>query len=587
MKFLDICAGIGGFRSGLEKAGHECIGYVEIDKYARKSYEEMYDTKGEWTAFDVRNVRPEEIPKSDIWCFGFPCQDISVAGKQKGLAGERSGIFYDILKLLKSKRTEDKPKWLLIENVKNLLSIDKGEGFTEVLFEISEAGYDAEWHLINSKDYGVPQNRERVFIIGYLRGESGREILPITGTSGQASGKRQTKQQTCQRKSESKRQEKYGERFKHMIGNRKYQNSHVYGTTGVSRACDTSNQIYYAIPKQIISGDQAHRVYDSNGTSVTIKAEGGGVGAKTGLYAVPKIKTVATGTNQRKNVQAYNGISRTLTATDYKEPQTIAIPKVKSINQPLHNGNYVQAIDGLSRSVLARDYKDPQRVAIPCLTPDRINKRQNGRRFKEPNDPMFTLTAQDRHGVLIGKKFSDKRNNCIHSWDFGLKGECSNDEKKLMQLILDHRRHKEFGEKDGNPLSLEQIKTFAHFDNLERLLEHLTEMGYLKKKDDKYDISFGQLSFEVNDIVDVEKPISTLTSTDCNRHGVLVYKNDEYNIRRLTPKECFRLQGFTDEQFEKAEAVNSNTQLYKQAGNAVTVNVTYMIGVVLKEKEEI
>ena len=128
MNFIDICAGIGGFRSGLERAGHKCIGWVEIDKYARKSYEEMYDTTGEWTAEDITKIEPEEILESDIWCFGFPCQDISVAGKQRGLSGERSGIFYNIIGLLKSKDTKDKPEWLLVENVKNLLSIKGGGG---------------------------------------------------------------------------------------------------------------------------------------------------------------------------------------------------------------------------------------------------------------------------------------------------------------------------------------------------------------------------------------------------------------------------------------------------------------------------
>ena len=129
MKFIDICAGIGGFRLGFERAGHECIGYVEFDKFARASYEAMYDTTGEWTAWDVTKLTPEEIPYADCWTFGFPCQDISVAGKMKGIKnGTRSGIFYDIIKLLKGKSPKDRPKWLVIENVKNLLSIDAGGG---------------------------------------------------------------------------------------------------------------------------------------------------------------------------------------------------------------------------------------------------------------------------------------------------------------------------------------------------------------------------------------------------------------------------------------------------------------------------
>lgn len=192
--FIDICAGIGGMRYGLEQAGMKCIGYVEIDKYARASYEQMYDTTGEWTEYDITKVKAEDIPRANMWAFGFPCQDISVAGKQRGLQGERSGIFYDIINLLKGKSEEDRPDWLLVENVKNLLSLHGGRVFTEVLHEISEAGYDVRWHLVNSKDHGVPQNRERVFIIGHLRDRCGGQIFLDPRQSGSLSGNSQEEQ---------------------------------------------------------------------------------------------------------------------------------------------------------------------------------------------------------------------------------------------------------------------------------------------------------------------------------------------------------------------------------------------------------
>ena len=117
MTFLDLCSGIGGFRLGLETAGHKCIGYCEYDKFARASYEAMYDTEGEWKAHDVTKLKPEDVPYADIWCFGFPCQDISVAGKQRGLVGKRSGIYYNIIDLLKGKEESAKPSYLLVENV--------------------------------------------------------------------------------------------------------------------------------------------------------------------------------------------------------------------------------------------------------------------------------------------------------------------------------------------------------------------------------------------------------------------------------------------------------------------------------------
>ncbi len=181
MTFLDLCSGIGGFRLGLETAGHKCIGYCEYDKFARASYEAMYDTEGEWKAHDVTKLKPEDVPYADIWCFGFPCQDISVAGKQRGLVGKRSGIYYNIIDLLKGKEESAKPSYLLVENVKNLLSINAGFDFASVLSEMDEAGYDCRWQVLNSKNFGVPQNRERVFIIANLRSRGRREILPLNG----------------------------------------------------------------------------------------------------------------------------------------------------------------------------------------------------------------------------------------------------------------------------------------------------------------------------------------------------------------------------------------------------------------------
>lgn len=186
MNFVDFFAGIGGIRLGLEQAGHKCVGFCEFDKYARTAYKAMYDTEGEWESRDVRTVRTYDIPDADLWCFGFPCQDISVAGKQKGLQeGERSGLFYEIMRLLAGRRQEDRHRWLLVENVKNLLSIGNGFDFARLLLEVGGYGYSLQWDTLNSKDYGVPQNRERVFIVCYLGNISGREVFPLRRTDGE------------------------------------------------------------------------------------------------------------------------------------------------------------------------------------------------------------------------------------------------------------------------------------------------------------------------------------------------------------------------------------------------------------------
>lgn len=223
MKFIDFFAGIGGFHSGLEKAGMECVGWCEFDKFAQKSYRTMYDTERLWFADDVRKVRGWDLPKADLWTFGFPCQDVSVAGKKKGLKeGTRSGLFYEMMRLL-DECEENKPDWIMCENVKNLLSIDNGIGFLEVVGEMAERGYSVEWKVYNSKDYGVPQNRERVYIVGHYGEPTGQSLLPIRRESA-------------------------------------------------------------ATLRQVVGGRQGERVYDGNKISRTLIGQGGGLGAKTGLY---------------------------------------------------------------------------------------------------------------------------------------------------------------------------------------------------------------------------------------------------------------------------------------------------------------
>lgn len=180
--FLDLFAGVGGIRRGLEQAGGECVGYVEWDEYARQSYQAVHDTEGEWTHHDISTIDYRDMPGSDVWTFGFPCQDISIGGKQKGFSGARSSLFFAVTKRLrqtKEWRPERMPTYLLIENVKNFLSVNGGWDFLLAQAELDDIGYDCEWQLFNSRGAGVPHNRERVFIVGILRGRGGRGVLPI------------------------------------------------------------------------------------------------------------------------------------------------------------------------------------------------------------------------------------------------------------------------------------------------------------------------------------------------------------------------------------------------------------------------
>ena len=186
MKFLDLFSGIGGFRLGLEQYGHECVGFCEIDKYARQSYKAIHNTEGELEYHDITTVTDDQWRELkgtvDIIAGGFPCQAFSIAGKRQGFEDETRGtLFFEIMRAAK----QIQPPILFLENVKGLLNHDKGRTFRIILQAMDELGYDAEWQVLNSKDFGVPQNRERVFIIGHLRGAGGREIFPIGGENGE------------------------------------------------------------------------------------------------------------------------------------------------------------------------------------------------------------------------------------------------------------------------------------------------------------------------------------------------------------------------------------------------------------------
>lgn len=221
MTFIDLFSGIGGFRLAMERNGHKCVGFCEIDKFARQTYKANFNTVGEWECHDIRTAEPMELPDADCYCFGFPCQSFSVAGKRGGFEDTRGTLFFEVMRLAKVR----KPKYLFAENVAGLLSHNGGKTFGTILATLGELGYEWQYQVLNSKDFGVPQNRERVFIVGHLRGQRRPEVFPIVGTNSKAI-------------------------------------------------------------EQIIGGSQGYRVYGVGGVSVTLASQAGGMGAKTGLYFI-------------------------------------------------------------------------------------------------------------------------------------------------------------------------------------------------------------------------------------------------------------------------------------------------------------
>lgn len=180
IKYLDMFSGIGGFRSGLEKVGgFKCVGYCEIDEYARRAYEALYDTKGEMCFENARTINPDMLPDVDVICGGFPCQSFSIAGKRRGFDDIRGTLFFEIARIAAVK----KPALLFLENVPGLLSHDKGRTFATILNALDEIGYDVSWTQLNSANFGVPQSRNRVFITGFLRGKCRGEVFAFSETN--------------------------------------------------------------------------------------------------------------------------------------------------------------------------------------------------------------------------------------------------------------------------------------------------------------------------------------------------------------------------------------------------------------------
>lgn len=185
MTFLDLFAGIGGFRLGMERAGHHCIGFCEIDPFARKSYKAIHDTRGEVEFHDITAVTDDTLQRMrrpDILTGGFPCQAFSLSGKRRGFGDTRGTLFFEVARFASILR----PRLLFLENVRGLLNHDGGDTFETILRVMDGLGYDMEWQVLNSKDY-VPQNRERVFLVGHFRETSFQQIFPFQRESQQIS----------------------------------------------------------------------------------------------------------------------------------------------------------------------------------------------------------------------------------------------------------------------------------------------------------------------------------------------------------------------------------------------------------------
>ena len=401
IKILELFGGIGACSSALTRLGieYEIADYVEIDKYAVKSFNAIHNT----------NFEPQDICKwdkdikVDLIMHGSPCQDFSLAGKQAGGdkdSGTRSSLMYETIRIVEKL----KPKYVIWENVKNLLSKKHRHNFDAYLEKMKQLGYTNYYQVLNAKDYGIPQNRERVFTVS-------------------------------------------------ILGDEKYD---------FPKGDECNNKID-VVGNYMPSGHDASRIVNENGLAPTVKENHGTV---------------------------------TAVAINFEFP-----PK-----QPLK----LKLKDMLEDEVDAKYY----------LSESKIQKIANWRAYQKPfekvqgkNSIVPTLTARgagEEHSGMI--TYSENLEDTTN-----LQEEC-------LKVGL-------FDDTSSN-----------NFAKGKRDYGYKNEYGTLKCSP-KYSI----------------------------------YKNTDLRIRKLTPKECWRLMGFDDEDFEKASKVNSNTQLYKQAGNSIVVNVLMAI----------
>ena len=325
MRYMDLFSGIGGFALGLKQAGIEFEEhwFSEIDKDAINIYKKHFPNAKELG--DVRAIRDFSGIKADIITFGFPCQDLSIAGKRRGLAGARSGLFFEAMRIIR----ELKPQYFIFENVKGLLTNNRGADFVRCLREIADIGlYECEWQLVNTS-WVLPQNRERVYFVGRLGGQSGAKIFPLFSGGETADG---------------------------LQGQ--------YTNTITSEGYTKNRQASY-----VIEGQQSQKVRQINRTEKN---------------------------HQQDRVYSPEGISPALNTVGggNLEPKIVVYPR----------GNNKGGVKNVSNCpTITGSSFECNTFICPVLTPERENKRQNGRRIKENGEPSFTLTTQDRHGIYDGQ----------------------------------------------------------------------------------------------------------------------------------------------------------------------------------------
>lgn len=474
LKVNELFAGIGAFRKALIRTGipHKVVGISEIDKYAIKSYESIYGKTKNYG--DISKV--DKLDFADLWTYGFPCQDISVAGKQAGIekGKTRSGLLYEVERLLeKSKECGELPKYLMLENVKNLVGKKFKAQFEEWLRKLDELGYNSYWQVLNAKNYGVPQNRERVFAISIRKDIDTGYVFPEPFDNGKR----------LKDILEKEVDEKYylSEKVIDKITNSKFNQEKV--RIQRTEICDTLLARDYKGPKCVKIPQATKQGYIE--CNIPRVAD----------LSFPDSKT------RRGRVQENGEICPTL---------MVGQQDICYIDTPC-----IAASRG-------RNPQNPSERTVGSPTEQRLEINKNG------TSNTITTVQKDNYVVEPNNKFGKMKNP--------------------YDIANEYFRRNDFTE----PIALDE-----------------------QNKCIRKDFTVGTLTTDGS-------------SPKKNNRVIVADITRDFRIRKLTPLECWRLMGFADDQFYKAEEVNSNSQLYKQAGNSIVVNVlealmTQLLG---KEQEE-
>lgn len=503
MRFIDMFAGIGGFHLGMEQAGHTCVGWIEWDKFARQSYQAIHNVKGMWNASDIRTVRASELPRADCWCFGFPCQDISVAGKQKGFtAGKRSSLFFTVTGLIRDLEEEDRPSYLLIENVKNLLSINRGLDFLKLQIELDEIGYDVEWDVLDSAEV-VPQHRERIFIVGHFRDRRTRKVFPIV-----------------------REDEKTNKTIKEVA--KIYPNRHSSDANSVIDPSGISHTV------------TAHSYKDSPKIAVREATKKGYDVATIGdsiNFAQPNSKT--------RRGRVGHGIANTLTTTN-----TMATLNISPTLRSQSHGNEPKMILGDKGGFIKHGTK------ILSQLWERT-KTENYAEWSERVSKLVSATEILRQ-IMYEQLLSQGSSEVRECWLV-----CSSQESQRNRYgysLQDLWSNQEYRHPSYRWKYSEQFtREFNCF---------VQKLPYEAAQKETYMQNLWKASKRIPSLQ------QALHQMEKIRESFVSQNQSKWRIRKITPLEAWRLQGFPDWAFDRArEAGLSDSQLYKQAGNSVTVPV--------------